>query len=226
MKTDNIPNGPIAIDKDVDVLIVGSGTGMIAALAGDELGLKSLIIEKTSLVGGSTARSGGAFWIPANPILKEGGSKDTLEKAEAYLGAIVKDAPKKTWMAFLNNGVATVELLRRATPLDLFWAKGYSDYHPENPGGDSIGRTCESRPFNINSLGAEVKRLRPAPMSAPIPMPVTGYDYKWMNLMLRKPLKAFPIILKAMFKGIGGLLFGKKMTAGGEALAAGLFRRY
>ncbi|GAB5005896.1 hypothetical protein MAHJHV63_55140 [Mycobacterium avium subsp. hominissuis] len=28
---------------------------------------------------------------------------------------------------------ATVEMLRRTTPLRLFWARDYSDYHPEEP---------------------------------------------------------------------------------------------
>ncbi|OBK83859.1 hypothetical protein A5649_05710 [Mycolicibacter heraklionensis] len=55
----------------VDLLVVGSGTGMAAALAANEEGLSTLIVEKTSYVGGSTARSGGAFWMPANPILAE-----------------------------------------------------------------------------------------------------------------------------------------------------------
>src|SRR5699024_8774079 len=196
----------------------GSGTGLAAAIAAQNRGLNTLVVEKTALVGGSTARSGGAFWIPANPILKRDGSKDTLGKAEQYLDAIVEDAPKKTWLSFLKNGSSAVQSLIDNTPLDLFWSDGYSDYHPENPGGDSLGRTCEAKAFDINQLGEERKRLRPAPMNAPVPMPVTGYDYKWMNLMFSKPLKAFPIVLKAMFQGMGGLVVGKNNTAGGEAL--------
>lgn len=59
----------------VDLLVVGSGTGMAAALAANELGLSTLIIEKTSYVGGSTARSGGAFWIPGSSILSKFGKR-------------------------------------------------------------------------------------------------------------------------------------------------------
>lgn len=224
MKKKDIYKGPDAENMETDIVIIGSGTGMAAALAARERGLDSVIIEKTDLVGGSTARSGGAFWIPANKVLTESGSKDTLEKAEEYLDAIASEGTKPVWMNFLKNGPAAVENIRKNTPLKLFWSKGYSDYHPENPGGDSEGRTVEAKPFNINSLGKkEVTRLRPAPMNAPIPMPVTGYGYKWMNLMFSKPFKAFPIIFKSMFQGIGGLLIGKRMSAGGEALAAGLF---
>ena len=64
-------------DTEVDLLVVGSGTGMAAALAAHELGLSTLVVEKTEYVGGSTARSGGAFWLPANPILEESGAGDS-----------------------------------------------------------------------------------------------------------------------------------------------------
>lgn len=60
-------------------------------------------------------------------------------------------------------------------------------------------------------------------MEAPVPMPVTGADYKWMNLMLRRPFKAFPLILKRLAQGVGGLLLGRKYVAGGQAIAAGMF---
>lgn len=61
----------LAANTTVDLLIIGSGTGITTALVGHEKGLKCLIVEKTAYVGGSTALSGGAFWIPANPILTE-----------------------------------------------------------------------------------------------------------------------------------------------------------
>lgn len=222
----NANKTPVILDKEttVDLLIVGSGTGLSAALAAHEEGLRTLVIEKTSYIGGSTALSGGAFWIPANPTLIADGSNDTLEKAAQYLQNIVKeDAPADRWQAFLENGSETVEMLLRNTPMKFFWAKGYSDYHPEVPGGDALGRTCECKPFNIKKLGKELPRFRSSLMDAPIPMPVTGYDYKWMNLMVRKPLKSFPIIFKRLFQGIGGLIIGRKYVAGGQALAAGLF---
>src|SRR3954454_4081032 len=72
-------------DTVVDLLIVGSGTGMAAALAAKELGLSTLIVEKSSYVGGSTARSGGALWLPASPVLEENRAGDTIERAQTYL---------------------------------------------------------------------------------------------------------------------------------------------
>ncbi|MEB3030313.1 3-ketosteroid-delta-1-dehydrogenase [[Mycobacterium] nativiensis] len=208
----------------VDLLVVGSGTGMAAALAAHEAGLSTLIVEKTGFVGGSTARSGGAFWMPANPILAAAGSDDTHSAARTYLDAVVGEAaPHERAHTFLDHGAATVEMLRRTTPMKFQWAKGYSDYHPEQPGGSAIGRTCECRPFNTAVLGPELARLRPGVMKSSFPMPVTGADYRWLNLMTRVPLKAWPRIMLRAFQGIGGLLLGRRYAAGGQALAAGMF---
>lgn len=213
-----------AHDITVDLLVVGSGTGMAAALTANELGLSTLIVEKTEYVGGSTARSGGAFWLPANPILQKAGAGDSPERAETYLRAVVGDsAPAERGKAFADNCVATVEMLQRSTPMKFFWAEGYSDYHPELPGGSAVGRTCECRPFNASVLGQERARLRPGLMEAPVPMPTTGADYKWMNLMAKVPTKGIPRIIKRLAQGLGGLALRREYLAGGQALAAGLF---
>ncbi|GHE29836.1 3-ketosteroid-delta-1-dehydrogenase [Sphingobacterium griseoflavum] len=209
---------------EVDLLIVGAGTGMAAALAAHELGLSTWVIEKTSYVGGSTAISGGAFWIPDNAVLQEAGSSDSLQGAQTYLHAIVDDQKSTDRIdQFLKYGHRTVDMLRRMTPMQFFWSKGYPDYHPEMPGGSAEGRTCECKPFNVRMLGRDVARLRPAQLKPPVPMPVTGFDYKWFNLMVCKPFKAMPLFVKRMLQGIGGLLLGKHMVGGGQAIAGGLF---
>ncbi|KAA1176974.1 3-ketosteroid-delta-1-dehydrogenase [Rhizobium tropici] len=216
--------GPKARNITVDTLVIGSGTGMAAALAARELGLSVLVVEKTAYVGGSTARSGGAFWIPANRVLKRSGSDDTLEEAGKYLEAAVGDAaPKARYHAFLKQGPAAVEMLERTTSLKFFWAREYADYHSELPGGSSLGRACESKPFDLSVLGKERLRLRPPAVEAPLPMPITGADYRWINLMARLPMKVIPLMLRRLLKGIGGRLLGKRYVATGQALAAGMF---
>jgi 3-oxosteroid 1-dehydrogenase len=211
-------------ETTTDLLIIGSGTGMAAALAARELGLRPLIIEKSEYVGGSTARSGGAFWIPGNPVLEEQGAGDSLARAEEYLLSLVGDSvPKERWQSFLEHGPATVDLLRRATPMRFLWDKGYSDYHPEYPGGSAAGRSCECRPFNASVLGDKRALLRPPTLAAPVPMPITGADYKWMNLMARVPAKGLPRVLRRVAQGIGGMALRREYLAGGQAIAAGLF---
>ncbi|ODQ90395.1 3-ketosteroid-delta-1-dehydrogenase [Mycolicibacterium flavescens] len=211
-------------DTEVDLLVVGSGTGMAAALAAHERGLSVLIVEKSCYVGGSTARSGGALWLPASTVIDNGGGADTAERAKTYLDAVVDGtAPGQRSDAFVANVGATVDLLHRATPMRLFWAKDYSDYHPEAPGGTAVGRTCECRPLDTAVLGEYRSRLRPGVMEVKIPMPTTGADYRWLNLMSRVPRKGLPVVAKRLGQGVGGLLLGRRYAAGGQALAAGLF---
>ena len=213
-----------AHDETVDLLVIGAGTGMAAALAAHERGLSALIVEKTSYVGGSMARSGGAFWVPGNAALREKGPA-AREAAEIYLKSVVGDsAPAERSRAFLAHGPAAIDMLGRTTPMKFFWAEGYSDYHPEEAGGRGEGRTCECRPFDASVLGEERPRLRPGVMASPIPMPVTGADYKWMNLLARKPAKALPRIAKRLVQGLGGMVIGREYLAGGQALAAGMFQ--
>jgi 3-oxosteroid 1-dehydrogenase len=219
-----IPDGLPVRDTTVDLLVVGSGTGMAAALAAAERGLTVLIVEKSAYVGGSTARSGGALWLPASPILDENGAGDTMSRASTYLESVVAGtAPPPRSAEFLAHLTETVAMLRRTTPLRFMWARDYSDYHPEHPGGSAAGRTCECKPFNSSVLGRYRSRLRPGVMKASIPMPTTGADYRWMNLMARVPRKGLPLIAKRLGQGVGGLLLGRHYTAGGQALAAGMF---
>jgi 3-oxosteroid 1-dehydrogenase len=211
-------------DKVVDLLVVGSGTGMAAALAAHERGLTVLIVEKSSYIGGSTARSGGALWLPASPILADNGAGDTMQRAETYLRSVVAGtAPAERSVAYLRNVTSMIAMLLRTTPIRLSWAKDYSDYHPEAPGGTAGGRTCECRPLNSAILREYRSRLRPGVMEANVPMPTTTADYRWMNLMARVPRKGIPTIAKRLAQGVGGLLLGRRYVAGGQALAAGLF---
>lgn len=207
-----------------DLLVIGAGTGMAAALAAHERGMSVLIVEKSEYVGGSTARSGGAFWIPGNPVLEQQQPDDTTAVAATYLEALVGDtAPVDRGRAFLAHGRETVAMLSRRTPMKFLWAKGYSDYHPELPGGSAVGRTCECKPFDMAVLGSERQRLRPGLMEAPLPMPVTGADYKWFNLITSVPRKSLWRIGKSFGIGVGGLALKREYAAGGQALAAGLF---
>ncbi|MCK0175448.1 3-ketosteroid-delta-1-dehydrogenase [Mycolicibacterium sp. F2034L] len=219
-----IPAGLPVQDSTVDLLVVGSGTGMAAALAAHARGLSVLIIEKSQYVGGSTARSGGALWLPASKVISGDGGGDTPQRAQTYLEAVVRGtAPAMRSTAFLHHVDATIDLLRRTTPMRFFWAEDYSDYHPEQPGGSAAGRTCECRPLDTAVLGEYRSRLRPGVMEVKIPMPTTGADYRWLNLMSRVPRKGLPTVLKRLGQGVGGLLLGRRYAAGGQALAAGLF---
>ena len=140
-----------------------------------------------------------------------------------WTAVVAGSAPPQRSAGFLTHVSATVDMLRRTTPLRLFWARDYSDYHPEEPGGSAAGRTCECRPLDTSILGEYRIRLRPGVMEASVPVPTTGADYRWMNLVARVPRKGIPTIAKRLAQGVGGLLLGRRYAAGGQGLAAGLF---
>lgn len=219
------PGPATAADTEVDLLVIGSGTGMAAALAGKEAGLDVLLVESTEYIGGSTALSGGAFWIPNNAVLQENGAYDSPERANTYLDAVVGDsAPVERRRAYVDHGPDAVDMMRRLTPMKFQWNEGYSDYHPERPGGSAAGRTCECEPFDLRgSLRQHRDLLRPTALSAPVPMPITAPDYRMMNLMAKLPRRGGSRVLSRAAQGIGGLALGREYVAGGQAVAGGLF---
>ena len=69
-----------SFDEVHDWVVVGSGAGsMCSALVMRDAGKSVLVLEKTELLGGSTARSGGVIWIPNNPFMRRDGIDDSEE---------------------------------------------------------------------------------------------------------------------------------------------------
>src|SRR5215470_1233729 len=70
----------------VDWICVGSGAGgCAAALAGQAQGLTVLLVERSALLGGTTAQSGGILWAPMNYLQQEAGLADSRQEALVYL---------------------------------------------------------------------------------------------------------------------------------------------
>jgi 3-oxosteroid 1-dehydrogenase len=69
-----------------DWICVGTGVaGCSAAVAGADLGMRTLLIEKEPLIGGLTAESGGSVWIPMNDFMAKEGVRDDRDAALAHL---------------------------------------------------------------------------------------------------------------------------------------------
>ncbi|MCA9771818.1 MAG: FAD-dependent oxidoreductase [Myxococcales bacterium] len=68
--------GP-AFDREVDVVVVGGGgAGAIAAIIAADAGAEAVLLEKGLIFGGTTAKSGGVYWIPNNSFLKAKGIEE------------------------------------------------------------------------------------------------------------------------------------------------------
>src|SRR6478752_2392812 len=211
------------LPESVDVVVVGAGgAGMTAALAAKSRGLETVLIEKSSYFGGSTARSGGGVWIPGNYALKKAGQDDPLENSKLYLDSIVGDVvPKIRRDTYVDRGSEVMDFIRAKTPVRFTWVPDYADYHPEQPGGRPKGRTVEPIPMDARFLGDELEHLHPPYTKAPANMIVTQADFRKISLGLRT-IRGPITMLKVTIKRLVSLMLRRRMYAMGNAIAIGL----
>jgi 3-oxosteroid 1-dehydrogenase len=210
-------------DREYDLVVVGSGGGgMTAALRAKSLGLDVLVIEKTEFYGGSTARSGGAVWIPNNYLLAQDGVDDSLEKARLYMQHTVGEAaPHSLQEAYLRHAPRLIEWLRDNTPVQFQRMPGYADYYPERPGGIAASRSLEPVPFNGKKLGPELAHLRKPMAEAPGGMALTGSDYQKLGMMM-STWAGKKTAVKIGLNWVGHLLIGARILTMGQALSGRL----
>lgn len=144
-------------DREVDVVVIGSGTGLVAALAAAKAGKRVLILEKNTAPGGNTIVSGGVFWVPNNRVMKREGLKDSRQAARQYLQQLAQEqASDEILDAFLDNGPDMVDFLEANTDLKLRVSKlmgEVADYHPEWPGSNIKGRSLEPVQETVGMAG-------------------------------------------------------------------------
>jgi 3-oxosteroid 1-dehydrogenase len=210
-------------DETFDFLIAGSGAGsMVAALYLRSVGMRVLILEKTDMIGGSTARSGGVMWIPNNPFMARDGVEDSVEQAAAYLDSVVgshDDAPAATLARrrrFLSEAPRMVEFLL-SQGIELDRPRYWPDYYDERPGGSAPGRTVVARPFDVNELGPWKEKLRPSFISLPGGLAGSIEEMRLLPLY-RRSWKARGTLLKVVFRGLVAKLTGRRYASGGAAL--------
>jgi succinate dehydrogenase/fumarate reductase flavoprotein subunit len=70
-------------DSETDLLVIGAGAaGMTAAIVGKLEGLQVVLCEKSDMVGGATATSAGAVWIPGSSQSTKAGVPDSVDAAK------------------------------------------------------------------------------------------------------------------------------------------------
>lgn len=153
-------------DKSVDLLIVGSGGGgLVATLVAIDSGIEPLVVEKQGLIGGSTGMSGGMVWLPNNPLMQAEGVADSHADGLAYfddvIGGIGPASSPARREVFLSAGVEMINFLQRLG-VRMERCPGYSDYYPNNKGGNAAGRSVEGVPFDAAALGDWSDRIHPS----------------------------------------------------------------
>ena len=203
--------------RSMKIVVVGSGSaGFTAALAAKEAGLEPMIVESTSVLGGSSAMSGGGLWIPNNPLMLEAGVHDSYDDAKLYMDTVIGDvgpasSPARR-EAFLREGPRMVEWLT-SLGFRFSYTPGYADYYPEQPGGSAEGRCLEPEFFDLKELGPWQDKL-----NIVMPVPLHTLDAAKLSLSFRV-FSAFVHTAKVIgVRTIGSALIGKKLAGLGGAL--------
>jgi 3-oxosteroid 1-dehydrogenase len=209
-----------ALDEVFDFIVVGSGGGsMCASLVMRSAGKSVVILEKTGLVGGTTARSGGVMWIPNNRFMAEDGVEDSFEKAMAYMDATAgqsENAPgasPERRRAYVVQAPRMVDFLV-GQGIKLRRIKWYPDYHVERPGGSASGRTVVAELFDATELGAWRTRLQPNFLQG---IPARMEELNLLPYIGRSWAAKF-MAAKIGVRAILGRLAGKHWVTNGAAL--------
>ncbi|MDT5011646.1 MAG: 3-oxosteroid 1-dehydrogenase, partial [Mycobacterium sp.] len=209
-------------DHEVDVLVVGSGGGgMTAALKSAAEGLDTLIVEKSSQFGGSTALSGGGIWVPGAPSQRRAGytppADGTFEYLKQITGGLVSDARLRAYVDEAPEMMAFLEESSRW--LEFVWKPGYADYYPELPGGSERGSTINVPEIDLRELGGEERNLLTPLALAPKGIWFAPKDLR-LFYQVRQNWRGKAVLVKLIWRMFRARAFGERMAAIGQSLMA------
>ncbi|GAA3130103.1 FAD-dependent oxidoreductase [Streptosporangium carneum] len=148
-------------DDEYDVVVVGSGAGaMTGAFAAASDGLRTLVLEKTPLLGGTSAYSGSAAWLPGSQVQERAGIGDSTESARTYLRALLGEDTARRREAFLTTAPEVVEFLERDPAIEFEW-RAFPDYF-DAPGRMDAGRSFVPLDLPADRLGDLLPLVRPS----------------------------------------------------------------
>ncbi len=141
-----------------DVVVVGSGGGALTgAYLAQRAGLATVVLESTDLVGGTSAYSGGACWLPGSPVQQRAGIADSTDSARTYLGAVLRAPDPARVEAFLAEAPRLVATLEQDEALAFEWLP-FPEYFAA-PGRVPWGRSIQPVSIARDDLPSEVAAL-------------------------------------------------------------------
>ena len=147
-----------------NVVVVGTGAaGLSAALAASVRGARVLVLEKASVVGGTTAMSGGCIWAPGNHHMAELGAQDTPAEAMNYIRAVSPDgwhnSEESLWATFIDRVPDMLQFVEAHSPI-RFTPNYDPDPYAELTGGKAFGRNVSAAPIRSSQLGEWRDKIR------------------------------------------------------------------
>lgn len=158
-------------ESEADVVVLGSGgAALIAALSADHHGAGEVVVlEKSGMVGGTTAMSGGMLWIPLNHHQAAHGVDDSVDDVVAYLDALAPGLLEPDSMqGFLEGGPEMVQFMADHTPVKLRLFTTFPDYQPNVIGAKAHGgRSLDPEAYPFDELGTAASRVNPPKTGMP-----------------------------------------------------------
>lgn len=147
--------------QDYDVVVLGTGgAGLTAAVRAAAAGARVGLFEKSQLVGGTTAWSGGTVWLPNNCHERELGLSDSRDEVVTYLMSLSHGLLDRAMVeAYADTAPEVVDWFEANSEVRFQTLRGMSDYHPEHPGGKQEGRSVECPLFAYADLGEWAARV-------------------------------------------------------------------
>ncbi|WP_172330352.1 FAD-binding protein [Mangrovicoccus sp. HB161399] len=163
MLPEAFPDPDAPLPERCELLVVGTGAaGMAAALRAEACGLHPILVDKAPVWGGSTAVSGGAIWVPDNPLMRRAGMADDRAAARAYLQSEAGNLFNAELVdAFLSQGPEAIAFFNDETELTLSHRPVSPDYHSDRYGAAEGGRALDAHDFDGRKLGPMLARMKP-----------------------------------------------------------------
>ena len=160
----NDGNSSLNKKMEFDVIVVGTGAaGLSAALSAQANGARVLVIEKSNVIGGTTAMSGGCIWAPRHHHIEKQGVTDTRDAVLEYIRTVSPDGWHNTdevlWSAFVDFVPETLLFLEQISPL-RFIPNNEPDPYSEVTGGLEKGRNVSAAPLPLSILGEWAGQVR------------------------------------------------------------------
>jgi 3-oxosteroid 1-dehydrogenase len=130
---------------------------MTAAHLAQKRGLRTVVVEKTDKLGGTSAYSGGACWLPGSEVQQRAGIADSTESARTYLGAILDHPDRDKIEAFLAEAPRLVARLEEDAAIAFEWLP-FPEYF-DAPGRVSWGRSIQPVAVRREELPEDVAGL-------------------------------------------------------------------
>jgi succinate dehydrogenase/fumarate reductase flavoprotein subunit len=186
-------------NNGTDLIVLGSGAaGLAAAVTAAHHGLRVTLIEKTDVLGGTTAWSGGWIWSPRNPVAVRAGIDEDIEAPRTSLRNVLGNHfdPARV-EAFLQAAPEMVGFFEENTALCFDGGLVIPDTYGHLDGAGTGGRSVIAKPFDGRALGKNIDLVR---------KPVRETTFFGMTIQAGPDLKAF----MTMTRSVGSFAYATK----------------